>query len=39
MTGTGVVPPEAFTLKSDDLMRISATTHDGQVLTLENEVL
>ena len=38
MTGTGLVPPESFTLQVDDVVRISTTTQDGQVLTPENEV-
>ncbi len=38
MTGTGVVPPDTFTLQVDDIVRVSTTTSDGQVLTLENEV-
>jgi 2-dehydro-3-deoxy-D-arabinonate dehydratase len=39
MTGTGVVPPGAFTLRVDDTVRVSTTTGDGHVLTLENKVL
>ncbi|HEY3291270.1 MAG TPA: fumarylacetoacetate hydrolase family protein [Anaerolineae bacterium] len=38
MTGTGIVPPDTFTLQVDDIVRVSTTTGDGQVLTLENEV-
>jgi 2-dehydro-3-deoxy-D-arabinonate dehydratase len=33
MTGTGIVPPQAFTLEPGDLVRISIGS-----LTLENEV-
>ena len=39
MTGTGVVPPGAFTLLVDDIVRVSTTTGDGHVLTLENQVM
>lgn len=38
MTGTGIVPPDTFTMQVDDIVRVSTTTSDGQVLTLENEV-
>ncbi|MCL4507590.1 MAG: fumarylacetoacetate hydrolase family protein [Chloroflexi bacterium] len=39
MTGTGIVPPDTFTLQVEDTVRVSTTLSDGQVLTLENEVL
>jgi 2-dehydro-3-deoxy-D-arabinonate dehydratase len=39
MTGTGVIPPDTFTLQVDDIVRVSTTTSDGQILTLENEVM
>jgi 2-dehydro-3-deoxy-D-arabinonate dehydratase len=38
MTGTGIVPPDTFTLQVDDVVRISAT-YDGQTLMLENDVM
>jgi 2-dehydro-3-deoxy-D-arabinonate dehydratase len=34
MTGTGIVPPDSFTLKSGDLIRITI----DPIGTLENEV-
>ena len=39
MTGTGVVPPGAFTLRVKDIVRVSTTMGDGHVLTLENQVM
>ncbi len=39
MTGTGIVPPDNFTLQAADTVRVSTTLSDGQTLTLENEVM
>jgi 2-dehydro-3-deoxy-D-arabinonate dehydratase len=38
MTGTGIVPPDTFTLQAGDIVRITATPPNGETLTLENEV-
>ena len=38
MTGTGIVPPESFTLQAGDVVRISTVTHTGESFTLENPV-
>ncbi|MCS7059891.1 MAG: fumarylacetoacetate hydrolase family protein [Anaerolineae bacterium] len=38
MTGTGVVPPESFTLQSGDLVRVRTVTANGETLILENPV-
>jgi 2-dehydro-3-deoxy-D-arabinonate dehydratase len=38
MTGTGIVPPDTFTLQVGDVVRISTVTHDDQNLILENPV-
>ena len=39
MTGTGIVPPDNFTLQPEDTVRVSTTLSDGQALALENEVM
>jgi 2-dehydro-3-deoxy-D-arabinonate dehydratase len=38
MTGTGIVPPESFTLQAGDVARIHATAPSGEPLVLENPV-
>ncbi len=38
MTGTGVVPPDTFTLQVGDVVRVSTSTHDDQDYILENPV-
>lgn len=38
MTGTGIVPPESFTLQAGDLVRINTTAPTGESYTLENPV-
>jgi 2-dehydro-3-deoxy-D-arabinonate dehydratase len=38
MTGTGVVPPESFTLQPGDVVRISTTTQTNETFILENEI-
>jgi 2-dehydro-3-deoxy-D-arabinonate dehydratase len=38
MTGTGIVPPESFTLRAGDVVRIHTTAPTGEPLTLENPV-
>jgi 2-dehydro-3-deoxy-D-arabinonate dehydratase len=38
MTGTGIVPPDTFTLQADDVVRISATAPTGETIVLENPI-
>lgn len=38
MTGTGIVPPESFSLQAGDRVRISSVAPTGEPLTLENPV-
>jgi 2-dehydro-3-deoxy-D-arabinonate dehydratase len=38
MTGTGIVPPESFTLQVDDVVRVSTTAPTGETLILQNPV-
>ncbi len=38
MTGTGIVPPESFTLQAGDVVRIHTTAPSGEPLVLENPV-
>ena len=38
MTGTGIVPPDTFTLQPGDVVRISTTTHTNETFILENEI-
>ena len=38
MTGTGIVPPESFTLRVDDVVRISTTAPTGETIILQNPV-
>ena len=38
MTGTGIVPPETFTLQPGDLVRINTVTQTNESYTLENPV-
>ncbi len=38
MTGTGIVPPESFTLQAGDVVRIQTVTHTNESFILENPV-
>lgn len=38
MTGTGIVPPESFTLQVDDVVRITSTAPTGETIILQNPV-
>lgn len=38
MTGTGIVPPESFTLRAGDIVRIQTVTHTNESFILENPV-
>ncbi len=38
MTGTGIVPPESFTLQAGDVVRITTATRTGETYTLENPI-